>query len=252
MPSAIYARRKSFPPSGRIKITLHGRRSSSLSPSHVDSSNRNRRETGDHHDHSHHHVDTLAHDHDHHSHGHHDHDHDHDNHGGHGDLGEESHPPLKDDVLFDAAGLFGHGDEEHAHTVGDLLLPLLVLGGFLLFFISERVVRSLLGEGAAHSHGTAPSDDAAKRKKDDDRATCDNAGGSSLSDRAGGRGTKLKIAGILNLAADALHNFSDGIAIAASFASGRGLGYSTTLATLLHELPHEIGDFAVLVQSGMR
>lgn len=51
-------------------------------------------------------------------------------------------------------------------------------------------------------------------------------------------------------AADALHNLSDGIAIGAAFATGSGLGYSTALATLLHELPHEIGDFAVLVQSG--
>lgn len=198
-----------------------------------------------HHDHSHHHVGTHAHhvhEH-HHRHGHHDQD-------GHG---ETSHDELRDDLL---AGIDSQEeDHAHAHNMGDLLLPLIILGGFLLFFVSERIVRGLMGEGSthshSHSHGTALNNEAAKRKKDDDHTPDPGSGEPSSFGRGEGRGTKLKIAGILNLAADSLHNFSDGIAIGASFASGKGLGYSTALATLLHELPHEIGDFAVLVQSGM-
>lgn len=60
----------------------------------------------------------------------------------------------------------------------------------------------------------------------------------------------LRVSGYLNLAADLAHNFTDGLAIGASFRGGRGLGIVTTLTVLLHEVPHEVGDFAILVQSG--
>lgn len=209
-----------------------------------------RGEIDGHHDHSHYHVDTHAHHVHDHDHGHqHSHGHDHAEHG-------ESHDELREDLLGHVAGIDSQGEEHaHAHNMGDLLLPLIILGGFLLFFVSERIVRGLMGEGSthshSHSHGTALNDEAAKRKKDDDHTPDTGSGDPFSCGRGEGRGTKLKIAGILNLAADSLHNFSDGIAIGASFASESGLGYSTALATLLHELPHEIGDFAVLIQSGM-
>ena len=52
------------------------------------------------------------------------------------------------------------------------------------------------------------------------------------------------------MAADFAHNFTDGLAIGASFLAGQSIGVITTLTILLHEVPHEIGDFAILVQSG--
>lgn len=60
----------------------------------------------------------------------------------------------------------------------------------------------------------------------------------------------LRVSGYLNLAADLTHNFTDGLAIGASFRGGWGLGILTTMTVLLHEVPHEVGDFAILVQSG--
>jgi len=60
----------------------------------------------------------------------------------------------------------------------------------------------------------------------------------------------IKVAGYLNLAADFAHNFTDGLAIGASYLAGRNVGVITTITILLHEVPHEIGDFAILVQSG--
>lgn len=63
-------------------------------------------------------------------------------------------------------------------------------------------------------------------------------------------GEEIKVAGYLNLAADFTHNFTDGLAIGASFLVSRNLGIITTVTILLHEVPHEIGDFAILVQSG--
>ncbi|XP_035848679.1 zinc transporter Slc39a7 isoform X3 [Sander lucioperca] len=64
------------------------------------------------------------------------------------------------------------------------------------------------------------------------------------------KSTDIKVSGYLNLAADFTHNFTDGLAIGASFLVGPTVGAVTTLTILLHEVPHEIGDFAILVQSG--
>ncbi len=55
----------------------------------------------------------------------------------------------------------------------------------------------------------------------------------------------------MNLIGDAVHNLIDGMLIGASYIVSIPLGISTTIAIVLHEIPQEIGEFGVLLHSGM-
>ena len=59
-----------------------------------------------------------------------------------------------------------------------------------------------------------------------------------------------RITGYLNLLANCIDNFIHGLAVASSFLGSTKLGLTTVLAILVHEIPHEIGDFAILLNSG--
>ncbi len=57
---------------------------------------------------------------------------------------------------------------------------------------------------------------------------------------------------VMNLIGDFVHNFIDGLIIGASFLVSIPTGISTSLAVLFHEIPQEIGDFAVLIHGGFK
>jgi zinc and cadmium transporter len=88
-----------------------------------------------------------------------------------------------------------------------------VLAGLIVFFVLERFLiwRHCHREGACEVHGAA---------------------------------------GQLILVGDALHNFADGAVIAAAFMSSVPLGIATGIAVIAHELPQEVGDFAILLDNG--
>lgn len=65
-------------------------------------------------------------------------------------------------------------------------------------------------------------------------------------------GLRYKTAIPLVIIGDTIHNFIDGVAIAATYMVNPGLGVITTASTFLHEVPHEIGDFGILLSAGWK
>ena len=57
-------------------------------------------------------------------------------------------------------------------------------------------------------------------------------------------------AGPLILFGDSLHNFVDGIVIAVAFTTSLPLGIATSMAVIAHEIPQEVGEFAILLEAG--
>jgi len=125
--------------------------------------------------------------------------------------------------------------------------------------VIEKFVRIVKG-GHSHSHSppkeeVKPDVDSSKSDSGSEKEVRQRKNKPKKSDDKVVKTSKndtdeIAVAGYLNLAADFAHNFTDGLAIGASFLVGRPVGIITTLTILLHEVPHEIGDFAILIQSG--
>jgi len=129
-----------------------------------------------------------------------------------------------------------HESTESGHTRA-LYIGSVVLGGFLVFFLSERLLSLNLHSKPQHNNR---GDKVGKVKS--------QTGVWSFLPHS------LPAMGWLNIAADMMHNFTDGVAMGASYASssaGGALGVAATLSILFHEVPHEIGDFSILLQSGV-
>lgn len=62
--------------------------------------------------------------------------------------------------------------------------------------------------------------------------------------------SSVKPVGLLILTSDFVHNFVDGLAIGVSFSTSFSVGIATSMAVFLHEIPHELGDFAILLNAG--
>jgi len=65
-------------------------------------------------------------------------------------------------------------------------------------------------------------------------------------------GLRYRVAIPIVIVGDTIHNFIDGVAIAATYLVNPGLGVITTVSTFLHEVPHEIGDFGILLKAGWK
>lgn len=129
------------------------------------------------------------------------------------------------------------------------------------------------GHGHGHSHSVhrqAPAMELRETAKTtavgDDRPTPPSTSSSSPSSAVAGgdeignmladplakkRSGHLSPVAFMVLLGDGLHNITDGLAIGAAFAVDPVTGMATALAVLCHELPHELGDFALLLQTGV-
>ncbi|MCC7112771.1 MAG: ZIP family metal transporter [Burkholderiales bacterium] len=129
----------------------------------------------------------------------------------------------------------------HALEIGDTHQVMIVtLGGLLAFFLLEKLVLW------RHSHGHETHDDAAD-ETEHDHAMHARAGGHGHGQ---GHGHDHGRTGLMILIGNGVHNFCDGIVIAAAFLADAALGLAATLAIVAHAGPQQSGEFAVLVHSG--
>jgi len=90
---------------------------------------------------------------------------------------------------------------------------LILLGGFLFFYIGEKLLHLHHGPQGADEHNP-------------------------------------RALGVLSLSADAMHNLIDGVILAVAFVVDVRLGFVTAAAVALHEVPQEIAEFGVLLYAG--
>ncbi|KAI4464258.1 zinc transporter slc39a7 histidine-rich membrane protein ke4 [Holotrichia oblita] len=190
---------------------------------------------------------------------------------------KQKEPLLKILLAFASGGLLGDAflhliphaamavdDRGHSHNHGhshsdgevhghDMSVGLWVLAGITTFLIVEKTVR-ILKPGGTHGHSHSSSltkDNNAKNKSTKNEAKDKKRNDNGKNKDKEPEKKDIKVAGYLNLAADFSHNFTDGLAIGSSYLAGNTVGIITTITILLHEVPHEIGDFAILLQSGV-
>jgi zinc and cadmium transporter len=115
-------------------------------------------------------------------------------------------------------GVFIHILPEAVERIGfGMQVSLLVLAGIIVFFLLEKFIHW------RHCHGHDP----------------------------GHHETKPSHIAPLNLLGDGIHNFLDGLIIAAAYLVSIPAGIATTVAVIFHEIPQEIADFGVLLYSGL-
>ena len=131
------------------------------------------------------------------------------------------------------------------------VLSATLLGGLLFFFLLDKA--ELWHHGHEH-HPTLPTLDEAMEDADVmHEHTHDAAHAHAHHGHAGQRhAAPAAGGGWAVLTGDAVHCFGDGVLIASAFLSSAALGWSATLAVLVHEVPHHMGDLAVLHQGSRR
>ncbi|XP_043546978.1 zinc transporter ZIP12-like [Chiloscyllium plagiosum] len=183
--------------------------------------------------------------------------------------------PTNTETCAKVLGLHTHDQKYTEHSSHDkeyIWKMLTVLGGIYAFFLIEKlftVILSLRGQRLAAGH-LAHSHDLPM----DSNLNIHSEGGKSISTMQLGnpedsenveiptnnainspdenaKKEPFNLLAVMIVVGDSMHNFADGLAIGAAFSSSIESGITTTIAILFHEIPHEMGDFAVLLNSGL-
>jgi len=121
-------------------------------------------------------------------------------------------------------GLIPHAFEEVGSAQIQSLSGVIMLGLLLFFILEKLLIWRHCHSGSCEVHG-------------------------ELDDHGHSHGSH-KSAGTMIIIGDSIHNFVDGVLIAAAFLTDVKLGIVTSLAVAAHEIPQEVGDFAILLHSG--
>ena len=135
-------------------------------------------------------------------------------------------------ISFSAGALFG---DAFIHLMPEIIkeqgfgleVSIYLLLGILIFFILEKIVHFQ----QYHCHGEA----------------CEHELEGEVHKS---KNKKIHSFAYMSLIGSSLHNFIDGTIIAASYLVSFPIGLATTIAVILHEIPHELGDFSILVHGG--
>lgn len=185
---------------------------------------------------------------------------------------------LMGDTLFHLLPeiFIGEDDHERARFVlvepnRNLLLGLGILVGFMTFVAMDKGLRIATGGGSGHDHAYGHDHAHGHGHGESNGAMTLATGGNPTNGQVRSRKNiakkpavdeheheneheavpkSVKAGGYLNLIADFTHNITDGLAMAASFYASPTVGATTTVVVFFHEIPHEVGDFALLIQSG--
>lgn len=118
--------------------------------------------------------------------------------------------------------------EAYAESSNTTFTSLLIIFGFLLFFVFEKFFNIY------HSHSETEED-----------CDCNHCRNIPIK-----KEKSIRPLGYMILFSDSVHNFIDGIIIGVSYFISIEVGIASTIAIALHEIPQEIGDFGILLHSG--
>ncbi|KAL4229135.1 hypothetical protein ACF0H5_012173 [Mactra antiquata] len=162
-------------------------------------------------------------------------------------------------LLPQALGVHGNEEDDHGHEDSSIIIvepflpfALLACTGIYVFYLFQKILslthgqHSLTYKGETHTSGFTCNHKLHESSKD----VQEKYEVAEKSETDSNKSTLSSLV-VMVVLGDAIHNFADGLAVGASFSTSLSVGLSTTIAVFCHELPHELGDFAILLSCGV-